>query len=413
MKNSLLSNLWKIVLVLGLISVVVIIWSRNTDTIPPDPAPSEPVQEPEIVGGLSSATPTATQLVLEQRLLPTPSSTPPPPTVTPTPILVHHVVEQGEIPLLIAEEYGISVDTLLEINGISDPTRLQIGQELVIPITVTPTPAVPSPTPTPTPEPVYHIVQAGETLGAIAEAYNTNVAALTLANDITDPQTLRVGQELLIPPDGVSFDAPTIVHEIESGDTFGHLAFLYGSTIEDILAANPGLEPTALRVGQRVIVPITSPPVNPSANPQLPQITAPKAPASNLIVLQQQMIDMTNAQRQANGMPALQADEELARIALAHAQDMVKRGYFAHITPEGVDLRGRFEQQGVEANWIGENIQFNTQPEDKTVSAAVEWLMNSAPHRANMLHERFNHIGVGVAEEPPGWYTFVLVFAER
>ena len=95
------------------------------------------------------------------------------------------------------------------------------------------------------------------------------------------------------------------------------------------------------------------------------------------------------------------------------AQDMVKRGYFAHITPEGVDLRGRFEQQGVEANWIGENIQFNTQPKDRAVAAAVEWLMNSPPHRANMLHERFNRIGVGVAEEPPGWYTFVLVFAER
>ena len=234
-----------------------------------------------------------------------------------------------------------------------------------------------------------------------------------IANDLTDSQKLQVGQELVIPQDSISFDAPTVVHEIESGDTFGRLAFLYGSTIEDILAANPGLEPTALRVGQKVIVPVTSPPVNPAANPRLPQITSPESIPSTLVALPQQMIDQTNAQRESNGLPPLQGDDELAQIALAHAQDMVKRGYFAHITPEGVDLRTRFEQHGVEANWIGENIQLNTQPIDRTVLAAVEWFMNSPPHRANMLHERFNHIGVGVAEEPPGWYTFVLVFAER
>jgi len=411
MKDILLPNLWKIALILGLVSIAVIIWGRSTNTVPS--ATPEPVLETKSVEVQSSVTPTPTSSGREQGLLPTASPTTQPPTLTPTPIPVYHVVQQGEIPLLIAEEYGISVDTLLEINEITDPTKLQIGQQLLIPITVTPTPALPSPTPTPTPEPVYHIVQAGDTLGAIAREYDTNVAAIMIANDLTDPQRLQVGQELLIPADGVSFDTPTIVHEIESGDTFGRLAFLYGSTIEDILAANPGIEPTALRVGQQVIVPITAPPINPSANPRLSQITAPEAPSPNLIALQQQIIDETNAQRLANGLPALQADEELARIALAHAQDMVKRGYFAHITPEGVDLRSRFEQQGVEANWIGENIQRNTQPEDRTASAAVEWFMNSAPHRANILHERFNRIGAGVAEEPPGWYTFVLVFAER
>jgi uncharacterized protein YkwD len=39
--------------------------------------------------------------------------------------------------------------------------------------------------------------------------------------------------------------------------------------------------------------------------------------------------------------------------------------------------------------------------------------MNSAPHRHNILHNNHNHIGVGVVEGPPGWFTFVLVFAER
>ena len=92
---------------------------------------------------------------------------------------------------------------------------------------------------------------------------------------------------------------------------------------------------------------------------------------------------------------------------------MIKRGYFAHVTPEGINLRTRFAQHGITANWIGENIQFNTRPENETIASATNWLMNSAPHRANMLHQRFTKLGIGVVEEPAGWYTFVLVFAER
>jgi uncharacterized protein YkwD len=332
---------------------------------------------------------------------------------------VYHVVQPGEVPLSIAAEYGLTVDILMEVNQITDPTRLQIGQQLLIPVTVTPTPAQPSPTPTPavsptpTPEPIFHTVQAGDTLVDIAAKYDTSVEGLKLANNIANPQALQVGQELIIPAGTVRFDTPTSIHIIESGDTFNRLAFLYGSTIEDIVTANPDLEPTALRIGQQVIVPITSPPLNPNANPQLSQIISPDPLTPDLIALQQQMIDGTNAQRQANGLPLLQADDELTQIALAHAQDMVKRGYFAHVTPEGVNLRTRFEQHAVEANWIGENIQRNTEPEDKTVASAINWLMDSPDHRANILNERFNHLGVGVVEEPPGWYTFVQVFAER
>jgi len=33
------------------------------------------------------------------------------------------------------------------------------------------------------------------------------------------------------------------------------------------------------------------------------------------------------------------------------------------------------------------------------------------PYRRNILHQHFSRIGVGVAQEPAGWYTFVLVFA--
>jgi len=48
-----------------------------------------------------------------------------------------YTVKEGDIPVTIAEQFGITVEALLEANDITDPTSLTIGQVLVIP---TPTP---------------------------------------------------------------------------------------------------------------------------------------------------------------------------------------------------------------------------------------------------------------------------------
>ncbi len=67
--------------------------------------------------------------------------------------------------------------------------------------TVTPAPYTPEPTTTPTlePTPVVHAIAAGETLVAIARQYGVSVQAIQEVNGITDPRTLRVSQEILIP----------------------------------------------------------------------------------------------------------------------------------------------------------------------------------------------------------------------
>lgn len=59
--------------------------------------------------------------------------------------------------------------------------------------------AAPPDTPTPSPTPIFHEVQPGETLIAIALQYGVTVAALQSANGISDPSTLQVGQDLIIP----------------------------------------------------------------------------------------------------------------------------------------------------------------------------------------------------------------------
>ena len=123
------------------------------------------------------------------------------PSAPPTPTPVIYVVQAGDTLGAIAKEFGVTVEALQEVNAISDPTRLQIDQELVIPqsqVEATVTPGSVSPSTAP----VIHLVQAGDTLGAIARQYGVTVEALQEVNAISDPTRLQIGQELIIPKAG-------------------------------------------------------------------------------------------------------------------------------------------------------------------------------------------------------------------
>jgi LysM repeat protein len=95
------------------------------------------------------------------------------PTLTPTPII--YVIKKGDLLGAIAKEYGVSVEAIQEVNGISDPRRLRIDQEIIIPppkVTGDPTPL---PTPTPLPLQIgpltFHWTPVG-TLLALGEVLN-------------------------------------------------------------------------------------------------------------------------------------------------------------------------------------------------------------------------------------------------
>ncbi len=111
-----------------------------------------PVPTPTVVV-LSTATATATVLPTVTRqatftpVPATPSNTPTP-TVTPTPVI--YTIVKGDTLLVIARQFGVSVEDIQSANGIDDPRRLRIGQELIVP----PKEAGDEPTPVPTPTPV-------------------------------------------------------------------------------------------------------------------------------------------------------------------------------------------------------------------------------------------------------------------
>jgi LysM repeat protein len=96
---------------------------------------------------------------------------------------------------------------------------------------------------------VWHTVQRGETVYSIASRYGTTVDAIAAANNLSNPQTIYVGQKLKIPTSGGSTSSeppPTeggatgcrIKHTVKPGEWVWQIARNYGVEPNDILAAN-------------------------------------------------------------------------------------------------------------------------------------------------------------------------------
>jgi uncharacterized protein YkwD len=106
---------------------------------------------------------------------------------------------------------------------------------------------------------------------------------------------------------------------------------------------------------------------------------------------------LRNAERARHGLPALQPEVRLEEASQLHSEDMVRRGYFEHDTPDGVDPQQRMLEAGYPANdaFTGENIARGRGAESSPVEIVDAW-MHSPPHRDNILRPGFREIGVGV-----------------
>jgi soluble lytic murein transglycosylase-like protein len=104
------------------------------------------------------------------------------------------VVQRGDTLSEIALQHGVSVAQLRALNGIADPNRIYAGQRLRLGEPAGS--ATPAPT---TPNEAVHVVTRGETLTRIARQYGSTIAAIAKANGIVNPSFLRVGQRLTIP----------------------------------------------------------------------------------------------------------------------------------------------------------------------------------------------------------------------
>ncbi|SDB92026.1 spore coat assembly protein SafA/uncharacterized protein, YkwD family [Pelagirhabdus alkalitolerans] len=108
--------------------------------------------------------------------------------------------------------------------------------------------------------------------------------------------------------------------------------------------------------------------------------------------------DLTNERRIENGLPALELDWQLSRVARHKSKDMADYNYFSHESPNYGSPFNMMDQFGISYNQAAENIaRGQTSPE----MVVNDW-MNSPGHRDNILGD-FTHIGVGYVEDGNYW----------
>lgn len=108
---------------------------------------------------------------------------------------------------------------------------------------------------------------------------------------------------------------------------------------------------------------------------------------------QQQMFVMVNRERNLQGMRTLEFNNQLTKAGEAHCEDMFARGYFSHYTPEGLSPFDRMAQRDIQFVYAGENLALAP-----NVTLAMQGLMQSEGHRANILSNNFGKIGIGAID---------------
>jgi hypothetical protein len=108
------------------------------------------------------------------------------------------------------------------------------------------------------------------------------------------------------------------------------------------------------------------------------------------------LLQETNIQRSDNGQLALSLNSKLSQAAQAKANDMAKRDYWSHTTPDGEQPWQFITAAGYDYTSAAENLAYGFDSSNGTVSG---W-MNSAGHRANLLNNTYSDVGFGIANAP-------------
>ena len=174
--------------------------------------------------------------------------------------LANVVVKEGDTLSEIADRNGVSLKRLMQANGLSDPSKLAVGQTLVIPGGG----GYGSSRPTRASSRAGTVtVKDGDTLSEIADRNGVSLKRLMQANGLTDPGKLAVGQTLVIPGGGGGYSyqaaAPKAVmtapYTVKSGDTISELAERFGTTTNRLLQLNNISDPKLVIAGTRIAVP--------------------------------------------------------------------------------------------------------------------------------------------------------------
>ena len=152
--------------------------------------------------------------------------------------------------------------------------------------------------------------------------------------------------------------------------------------------------------------------------PALAQPVAAEAPASivdpaamSLLTLEQTMLDLTNADRVANGLAPLDFDPEALAIARARAAKQLGTGDLSHYDGNGELAFVRLLADArLDYQLAGENLARASATDPSVMERIERALMQSPTHRENILERKFSRVAIGAASDPSGRLEFAEIF---
>ena len=129
------------------------------------------------------------------------------------------------------------------------------------------------------------------------------------------------------------------------------------------------------------------------------------------ILINRERLDSSNQAETGGKALPLKWNEKLAAVARAYSEDMLKRGFYAHVNPEGLTPAMRVAAAGIPWQAEGENIAIYT-----SVAGAQQAFMDEPRfehnHRSNILSAKFTDVGVGITRAPNGMYYITQEFVK-
>lgn len=115
---------------------------------------------------------------------------------------------------------------------------------------------------------------------------------------------------------------------------------------------------------------------------------------------EQQLVQFINQERAQNGLSSLPVDDRLTQAARSHTELMVQHSALSHQFSGEPALEIRFSNQSIPSDREAENVALG-----QTILEAHDALMQSPPHRENILSTAYNVIGVGVVRSGGNYYV--------
>jgi peptidoglycan endopeptidase LytF len=162
-----------------------------------------------------------------------------------------YTIKSGDTLYALARKYNTTVEAIMRINPGIDPNNLQIGQVICIPQAAPPVPSCPNG--------FLYTIRPGDTLFALSQRFGVSVQAIINANPGIDPNNLQIGQIICIPQAAPIPPLPPcpngFYYTIRPGDTLFTIAQRFNVPVQEIINANPGIDPNNLQIGQVICIP--------------------------------------------------------------------------------------------------------------------------------------------------------------